>query len=101
MLLQRPALATLTPSGPKYGAHTSRLALAHPSPAPTAPLQALDDPLEEMEKLAMASGVKGCAYCGGLGHRIGDCPKLKGEAKEQSKVKKDYFGASGGIGGEM
>lgn len=66
----------------------------HPHP------QALDDPLEEMEKLAAASGVKGCAYCGGLGHRIGDCPKLKGEAKESSKQKKDYFG-SGGFGGEM
>ena len=22
-------------------------------------------------------GVKGCAYCGGLGHRISDCPKLE------------------------
>ncbi|KAI8462283.1 MAG: P-loop containing nucleoside triphosphate hydrolase protein [Monoraphidium minutum] len=63
-------------------------------------LLALEDPLEEMEKLAAASGVKGCAYCGGLGHRIGDCPKLRGEAKEQSKMKKDYFGA-GGFGGEM
>jgi ATP-dependent RNA helicase DDX41 len=54
-----------------------------------------------MEKLAAASGVKGCAYCGGLGHRIGDCPKLKGEAKEQSKTKKDYFGSKEGLGGEM
>jgi ATP-dependent RNA helicase DDX41 len=55
--------------------------------------------MEEMEKLAAAAGnVKGCAYCGGLGHRIGDCPKLRGEAKEQSKTKKDYFGSNGWVG---
>jgi ATP-dependent RNA helicase DDX41 len=63
-------------------------------------LLALDDPIEEMEKLAQVAGVKGCAYCGGLGHRIGDCPKLRGEAKEKSKIQKDYFGA-GGYGGEL
>ena len=66
-------------------------------PVPLSRPQALEDPLEEMEKLALASGVKGCAYCGGLGHRIGDCPKLKGEAKEQSKTKKDYFGSGGWV----
>jgi ATP-dependent RNA helicase DDX41 len=70
-------------------------------PNPPPQKKALEDPLEEMEKLAAASGVKGCAYCGGLGHRIGDCPKLKGEAKEQSKTKKDYFGSKEGLGGEM
>lgn len=53
-----------------------------------------------MEALAAASGVKGCAYCGGLGHRIADCPKLRGESKAQERSKKDYFG-SGGFGGEM
>lgn len=67
-------------------------------PRRSPPPQALEDPLEEMEKLAAASGVKGCAYCGGLGHRIGDCPKLKGEAKEQSRTKKDYFGSGGCVG---
>jgi ATP-dependent RNA helicase DDX41 len=63
-------------------------------------LQALHDPLEEMEALAAASGIKGCAYCGGLGHRIADCPKLRSESKAQERSKKDYFG-SGGFGGEM
>lgn len=62
--------------------------------------QALHDPLEEMEALAAASGIKGCAYCGGLGHRIADCPKLRSESKAQERSKKDYFG-SGGFGGEM
>ena len=64
------------------------------------PPQALHDPLEEMEALAAASGIKGCAYCGGLGHRIADCPKLRSESKAQERSKKDYFG-SGGFGGEM
>lgn len=63
-------------------------------------VQALHDPLEEMEALAAASGIKGCAYCGGLGHRIADCPKLRSESKAQERSKKDYFG-SGGFGGEM
>lgn len=27
----------------------------------------------------MIGGVKGCAYCGGLGHRIADCARLEGE----------------------
>lgn len=40
-------------------------------------LLALDDPIEEMEALAAASGVKGCAICGGLGHRATQCPKLQ------------------------
>lgn len=67
---------------------------------PASSTQALHDPLEEMEALAAASGIKGCAYCGGLGHRIADCPKLRSESKAQERSKKDYFG-SGGFGGEM
>eukprot|EP00878_Enallax_costatus_P001578 GHUV01001729.1.p1 GENE.GHUV01001729.1~~GHUV01001729.1.p1 ORF type:complete len:664 (+),score=253.11 GHUV01001729.1:309-2300(+) len=63
-------------------------------------LTTLHDPMEEMEALAAASGIKGCAYCGGLGHRIADCPKLRSESKAQERSKKDYFG-SGGFGGEM
>lgn len=63
-------------------------------------LLALDDPLEEMEKLAEASGVKGCAICGGLGHRATQCPKLEAENKAAVRNNKDYFG-SGGFGGEM
>jgi len=41
-------------------------------------------------------GDRGCAYCGGLGHRITDCPKLESmRAKEtQSIGRKDYL-ASG------
>ncbi|KAF7058190.1 hypothetical protein CFC21_065307 [Triticum aestivum] len=40
-------------------------------------LAELVDPLEDAEAIAKASGVKGCASCGGLGHRIADCPKLR------------------------
>ncbi|KAG1679430.1 hypothetical protein FOA52_007722 [Chlamydomonas sp. UWO 241] len=63
-------------------------------------LLALDDPLEEMEKLAEASGVKGCAICGGLGHRATACPKLTKENKQATAANKDYFGG-GGFGAEM
>ena len=50
------------------------------------------------------SGTKGCAYCGGLGHRVTDCPKLRADTREQSKKQQDRFGnnsSSGGFGAEM
>lgn len=45
------------------------------------------------------SGIKGCSFCGGLGHRIGDCPKLRSQAKANARGTKDYLGA-GGFGAE-
>lgn len=63
-------------------------------------LAALEDPMDEMLALEAVSGTKGCAYCGGLGHRIIDCPKLKSQASKQQSAQKDYLGA-GGYGGEM
>jgi len=64
-------------------------------------LTALEDPYENMEKLAAASGQKGCIFCGGLGHRIGDCPKLASQNRETQRKSKDHFGAKGGMGAEM
>eukprot|EP00245_Coleochaete_scutata_P016123 TRINITY_DN7419_c0_g5_i1.p1 TRINITY_DN7419_c0_g5~~TRINITY_DN7419_c0_g5_i1.p1 ORF type:complete len:280 (-),score=69.66 TRINITY_DN7419_c0_g5_i1:249-1001(-) len=65
-------------------------------------LASIEDPMEAAEELAKASGVKGCAYCGGLGHRIADCPKLEHQNKDAMSAsnRKDYLG-SGGYGGEM
>lgn len=40
---------------------------------------------------------KGCAYCGGLGHRIGNCPKLEAnQAKQTQSIGKKDLLASGG-----
>lgn len=64
-------------------------------------LAELDDPMEN-DAITSASGVKGCAYCGGLGHRIQGCPKLehqRGQAIAGSR--RDYFGSKGGYTGEM
>ncbi|CAO2831892.1 unnamed protein product [Amaranthus hypochondriacus] len=64
-------------------------------------LAELDDPMEEAEAIASASGVKGCAYCGGLGHRIQNCPKLEHQKTQQLvNSRKDYFGG-GGYRGEI
>ncbi|GIL44240.1 hypothetical protein Vafri_1756 [Volvox africanus] len=63
-------------------------------------LLALDDPLEAQAELEEKSGVKGCSYCGGLGHRVTNCPKLRSEDKAKVRANKDFFG-SGGFGGEM
>ncbi|CAN1227971.1 DEAD-box ATP-dependent RNA helicase 35 [Linum grandiflorum] len=64
-------------------------------------LAELDDPMEFGDEIHDASGVKGCAYCGGLGHRISDCPKLEHQRSQQlANSRRDYFG-SGGYRGEM
>ncbi|KAG9292266.1 hypothetical protein G9A89_009078 [Geosiphon pyriformis] len=41
-------------------------------------LEALEDPGDKFKDL---SG--GCTFCGGLGHRIGDCPKLDAQRRQQ------------------
>ncbi|OAE32003.1 hypothetical protein AXG93_2772s1120 [Marchantia polymorpha subsp. ruderalis] len=59
-------------------------------------LATLDDPMEEAEELAKASGVSGCAYCGGLGHRISECPKLEHQKSQAiAGTRRDYFGSGG------
>ncbi|MCO5572735.1 hypothetical protein L7F22_026494 [Adiantum nelumboides] len=62
-------------------------------------LAIIDDPMED--ELAKASGVKGCAYCGGLGHRIRECPKLEDQKSQAiAGTRRDHLG-SGGYGGEI
>jgi ATP-dependent RNA helicase DDX41 len=64
-------------------------------------LAELNDPMEDGDTITSASGVKGCAYCGGLGHRIRDCPKLEHQRSQQlANSRRDYFG-SGGYRGEI
>ncbi|XP_048234020.1 DEAD-box ATP-dependent RNA helicase 35 isoform X2 [Ricinus communis] len=64
-------------------------------------LAELNDPMEDGDTITNASGVKGCAYCGGLGHRIRDCPKLEHQRSQQlANSRRDYFG-SGGYRGEI
>lgn len=54
-----------------------------------------------VQELELVSGTKGCAYCGGLGHRIADCPKLRQDTREQSRKRQDRFGGGSGFGAEM
>ncbi|CAL5350446.1 unnamed protein product [Camellia sinensis] len=64
-------------------------------------LAELNDPMEDADAITNASGVKGCAYSGGLGHRIRDCPKLEYQKSQAiASSRRDYFG-SGGYRGEM
>ncbi|OAY73706.1 DEAD-box ATP-dependent RNA helicase 35A [Ananas comosus] len=64
-------------------------------------LAELNDPMEDEDAITNASGVKGCAYCGGLGHRIKDCPKLEHQKTMAiAGSRRDYFG-SGGYRGEI
>jgi ATP-dependent RNA helicase DDX41 len=62
-------------------------------------LQALDDPDED---LVNVGGLRGCAFCGGLGHRITECLKLDKDARRIGAGKKDALvtNSSGGYGGD-
>ena len=59
--------------------------------------QALHDPDED---LADVGGTKGCSFCGGLGHRITDCPKLDKDARRIHGNKKDSIAGNSGYGGD-
>lgn len=54
-------------------------------------LEALEDDSELAE---MAGLDKGCSYCGGLGHRIRECPKLDSNRKQMGP-KKDFLAGGG------
>lgn len=43
-----------------------------------------------------SSGERGCTFCGGLGHRITDCPKLEAmQTKQVTNIgRKDYLAHS-------
>lgn len=52
---------------------------------------------EAERMLDLEENEKGCAYCGGLGHRIGNCPKLEAtQAKQTQSIGKKDLLASGG-----
>lgn len=53
-------------------------------------LLALPDDTDEQE-LGEATGKKGCAYCGGLGHRITNCPKKTEHALQRNAQYKDFL----------
>ena len=52
-------------------------------------LLALQDASEELMDVG---GSKGCAFCGGLGHRITECPKLDKDARRIGASKRDSVG---------
>jgi len=66
-------------------------------------LQAIQDPFGDggaAEAGASVSGVRGCAFCGGLGHRIADCPKRDKDARRLGAGQRDMLVGAGGYGGE-
>lgn len=56
----------------------------------------IDDPDEDLQDLG---GTKGCSFCGGLGHRITECPKLEKDARRIGAGKKDSLAGNDGYGG--
>jgi ATP-dependent RNA helicase DDX41 len=61
--------------------------------------------LESMDEMsgygAEVAGSRGCAFCGGLGHRINVCPKLESQQKAKMiSTRGDGGGGGGGGGGD-
>ena len=47
------------------------------------------------------TGGSGCSFCGGLGHRITDCPKLDSQSRKLDSDRRDFLGGqSQGYGGD-
>jgi ATP-dependent RNA helicase DDX41 len=67
-------------------------------------LQAIQDPFADDGGAAgsgkAVGGVRGCAFCGGLGHRIADCPKRDKDARRLGSGQRDMLVGGGGYGGE-
>lgn len=49
-------------------------------------LESLPDPVSNYRDVG---GIKGCGYCGGLGHRVTECPKLHTNNKAQHQAIKN------------
>lgn len=64
-------------------------------------LETIYDPMDEFQEIEAASGTRGCAYCGGLGHRVADCPKLRLDTKNTYSTRQGRFEGSSGYGAEM
>ena len=52
-------------------------------------LRAIYDPTEEAKDLGLDDIAKGCQFCGGLGHRITNCPKLESVRNKVNPVGRD------------
>jgi len=66
-------------------------------------LMIMDDPVERMRAETEANGeggTRGCSFCGGLGHTIGDCPKIDKDARRVAGGHKDAIAYGDGYGGE-
>ena len=57
-------------------------------------LATIDDPDEDLTDLADDDLGQGCSYCGGLGHRITNCPKLQGDSKKAEGQLRDVVGGA-------
>jgi len=67
-------------------------------------LAAIQDPFADDGGAAGGNGVggvRGCAFCGGLGHRIADCPKRDKDARRLGAGQRDMLIGGGGYGGEV
>ena len=58
-------------------------------------LATLEDPNEAVSQALGDEATKGCAFCGGLGHRITECPKRDKDARRLNQNRRDMLGGDG------
>lgn len=69
-------------------------------------MQAIEDPMEallqSMDAEAGGDDGRGCKYCGGLGHRLQNCPKLRAETRQaEAKHRSSVHPSGRAVGGDM
>ena len=63
-------------------------------------LATLEDPNEAVSQALGDEATKGCAFCGGLGHRVATCPKLEAHRmKQKGGGQRDDLAGTGRSGG--
>lgn len=85
---------TPAPSVAALGRYWCRVGGCCPGVALCCPYMALCCP--GPDPIPPVAGERGCAFCGGLGHRITNCPKLEAmQTKQVSNIgRKDYLAHS-------
>jgi hypothetical protein len=58
---------------------------------PDAPEHQEGDTVDHFLALVSSRIIQGCTYCGGLGHRITECPKIESVQRLKTNAKKDYI----------
>ncbi len=89
---------------PMLIADLMQLLLEAKQPVPEALYEIVPEEARTADAAQNVGGVRGCAYCGGLSHRVQECPKLEAEKMKaivsNGSIGGERFNRGGGVGSE-